>query len=68
VSQAKFKRFNFSLTDPVSKDIDEISLLPRDFKCSRSDVLKAAILSFKELSKAEQIENLRKVCVDSENA
>ena len=68
MSQAKFKRFNFSLTDPVSKDIDEISLLPRDFKCSRSDVLKAAILSFKELSKAEQIENLRKVCVDSENA
>ncbi|WP_156478819.1 hypothetical protein [Alcanivorax sp. NBRC 102028] len=68
MSQAKFKRFNFSLTDPVSKDIDEISLLPRDFKCSRSDVLKAAILSFKELSKAEQIENLRKVCVDRENA
>lgn len=68
MAQAKFKRFNFSLTEPVSKDIDEISLLPRDFKCSRSDVLKAAILSFKKLSKAEQIEILRKVCVDSENA
>ncbi|WP_413664014.1 hypothetical protein ACG1BZ_00845 [Microbulbifer sp. CNSA002] len=67
MSQAKFKRFNFSLTDPVSKDIDDISFLPRDFKCSRSDVLKAAILSFKGLSKSEQIKILRKVCVDSEN-
>ena len=68
MSQAKFKRFNFSLTNLVSKDIDEISLLPRDFKCSRSDVLKAAIFSFKELSEKEQVENLRKVCVDSDNA
>ena len=68
MSKAKFKRFNFSLTDHVSRDIDDISLLPRDFKCSRSDVLKAAILSFKELSKADQIEILRRVCVDSENS
>jgi len=62
MSNAKFKRFNFSLTDEISKDIDEISFLPRDFKSSRSDVVKAAILYFKQLSEIEKIEGLRKVC------
>lgn len=61
MSKAKFRRFNFSLTAEVSKDIDEISFLPRDFKISRSDVIKAAILNFKKLSESEKIEILRKV-------
>lgn len=64
VSQAKFKRYNFSLTKPISKDIDCISLLPRDFKCSRSDVVKASILVFKSLSEADQIEALRKISIE----
>lgn len=66
MSQAKFKRFNFSLTEPVSKDIDDLSLLPRDFKCSRSDVVKASILSFKNLAEVDQIEALRKICIARE--
>lgn len=62
VNKATFKRFNFSLTEDVSKDIDLISLLPRDFRCSRSDVIKAAILSFKKLSPDQQIHLLKSVC------
>ncbi|MCD9490169.1 hypothetical protein GLP30_04915 [Photobacterium phosphoreum] len=67
MKKARFKRFNFSLTESVSEDIDAISLLPRNFKCSRSDVLKASILSFKTMSKAEQIEALKEVCVNKNN-
>lgn len=66
MSQAKFKRFNFSLTEPVSKDIDDLSLLPRDFKCSRSDVVKASVMSFKNLSEADQVDALRKICMARE--
>lgn len=67
MSQAKFKRFNFSLTERVSKDINEISFLPNDFKCSRSDVVKAAIHSFNKLSKADKLLMLREVCIDSKD-
>ncbi|MBH0007706.1 hypothetical protein [Psychrobacter sp. SWN149] len=66
MTQSKFKRVNFSLTEQVSKDIDSISFLPKDFKCSRSDVVKAAILSFKNLSEEEKITVLREVCDDRE--
>lgn len=68
MSQAKFKRYNFSLTELVSQDIDEISLYPRDFKCSRSDVIKAAIASFKSLPKSEQIQLLKLECTSKQNA
>lgn len=67
MTQAKFKRVNFSLTEQISKDIDSISFLPKDFKCSRSDVVKAAVLSFKNLSEEEKIIILREVCKDGEN-
>lgn len=63
MNQAKFKRYNFSLTDDVSRDIDSISLLPRDFKCSRSDVVKAAICSLKNLSEQEKISILKEICI-----
>jgi len=66
MTQSKFKRVNFSLTEQVSKDIDNISFLPKDFKCSRSDVVKAAILSFKNRSEEEKIAVLREVCDDRE--
>lgn len=66
MTQAKFKRLNFSLTEQVSKDINDISFLPNDFKCSRSDVVKAALLSFKKLSEEEKITVLREVCDNNE--
>ncbi|MFQ5561327.1 MAG: hypothetical protein ACE5FU_12205 [Nitrospinota bacterium] len=56
-----FERYNFSLTSDISKDIDEISYLPSDFRVNRSDVLKAAILLLKSQSKEEIIEQLRKI-------
>src|SRR5690606_24796685 len=42
-SQVTFQRKNFSLTEAVSDEIDRISLIPRSFRSSRSDVVKAAI-------------------------
>jgi len=57
----KYKRYNFSLTPSVSKDIDIISLLPRDFRSSRSDVIKAAIKAFQDLPEEKQIEYLKKI-------
>lgn len=67
MSQVKFKRYNFSLTESVSKDIDEISFYPRDFKCSRSHVIKAAISSFKLLPKSEQMHLLKLESTASQN-
>jgi len=57
----KYKRYNFSLTPKISKNIDIISLLPRDFRCSRSDVIKAAIIAFQDLPENKQIEYLKKI-------
>jgi Arc/MetJ-type ribon-helix-helix transcriptional regulator len=63
MNEATFKRYNFSLTESISRDIDEISLLSRDFRCSRSDAVKAAIKAFKELPPETQLLQLRSVCV-----
>ena len=62
-SKSKFKRYNFSLTQAVSNDIDNISLIPRNFRCNRSDVIKAAITSFKKLSEKQKIELLQSECI-----
>ena len=59
--QKKFKRYNFSLTESVSNSIDQLSLVPRDFRATRSDVIKAAIAVFEELPQMEQVAELRKV-------
>ena len=56
-----FERYNFSLNPDISKDIDDISYLPSDFRVNRSDVLKAAILLLKSQSKEEIIEQLKKI-------
>lgn len=56
-----YERYTFSLTSDVSKDIDQISYLPSDFRVNRSDVLKAAILLLKSMDKKEIISQLKKV-------
>jgi len=54
-----YERYTFSLTPDISKDIDEISYLPSDFRVNRSDVIKAAILLLKNKDKKIIIEQLR---------
>lgn len=58
-SQASFKRTNFSLSDHVSEEIDRLSFLPRDFRASRSDVVRAAVSLLAELTPDEVIDRLR---------
>lgn len=60
-SNAKFERCMFSLTAEVSAEIERLSLVPREFRASRSDVVKAAIAAFTELPEAEQIKWLIQV-------
>ena len=56
-----YERCMFSLTSEVSKEIDRLSLVPRDFRASRSDVVKAAIAAFAALPEAEQVKQLIEV-------
>lgn len=50
-----FVRTTFSLSKDLNQKIDKISLMPREFKASRSDVIRAAIVALRKLSKAEII-------------
>jgi hypothetical protein len=45
----------FSLTEEVNKHIDKLSLVPRHFKATRSDVVRAGILALRAMSKADQV-------------
>lgn len=56
-----YERYTFSLTPDVSKDIDDMSYLPTNFRSSRSEVLKAAVLLLKSMDAKEIVEQLRKV-------
>lgn len=56
-----FERCMFSLTNEVSREIDRLSLVPRDFRASRSDVVKAAIAAFAALPESEQVKQLIEV-------
>lgn len=56
-----FERCMFSLTHEVSKEIDRLSLVPRDFRASRSDVVKAAIAAFAALPETEQLKQLKQL-------
>lgn len=38
-----FKRVTFSLTDELDKEIDRLSLIPRGFRATKSDVIRAAV-------------------------
>ncbi|MNI87722.1 hypothetical protein D3C73_1449450 [compost metagenome] len=58
-SGVRYKRVNLSLDAQVDAELDRLSLLPRDFKASRSDVVKAAVALLSTHSDAEVIEMLR---------
>ena len=59
-SKAVFKRTTFSLTENLNKKIDELVFMPRTFRSSRSEVVKAAVLSLAELSEEEIVEILKR--------
>ena len=55
-----FVRTTFSLSKDFNKQIDKISLLPRTFRISRSDVIRAGIIALQNLEKGELIALLEK--------
>ena len=59
-SKAVFKRTTFSLTENLNKKIDELVFMPRTFRSSRSEVVKAAVLSLAELSEEEIVDILKR--------
>lgn len=56
-----FIRCIFSLNEEVSREIDEISYLPKNFRAGRSDVIKAALLALKSMPEDKIIEYLQSV-------
>lgn len=59
----------FSLTEAVNKDIDQLSLAPRSFKATRSDIIRAGVMVLKALPEQELIELLARVVgAESEDA
>ncbi|MFJ3487142.1 hypothetical protein ACIPL1_27540 [Pseudomonas sp. NPDC090202] len=58
---AKSKRVNFSLDDKIDKQIDKVSLWPRSFKATRSDVVRAGIQALMAMPRNEAVELLRSV-------
>nr|WP_176704743.1 hypothetical protein [Pseudomonas sp.]QBM91771.1 partitioning protein ParB [Pseudomonas sp.] len=59
-SKARAKRVNFSLTDEVDGIINDLSLKPRTFQASRSDVVKAAVALLASHSDSEIIELIKR--------
>ena len=56
-----YERYTFSLTPEVSADIDELTLASREFRVSRSEVVKAGVEALKGLSREQLAKVLRKV-------
>jgi hypothetical protein len=56
-----YQRYTFSLNESVNEKIDQLTLTPRDFRASRSDVIKAALVALASLSEVEKINLLRQV-------
>ena len=52
-SQQKYRRFTFSLTEDVDKEIDDLLLNCRVARANRSIIIKAAIHNLKNLSESE---------------
>lgn len=48
-----YKRITFSLSEDVDQEIDRLSLVPRDFRASRSDVIRAAVALLAAQDEAE---------------
>lgn len=51
--RAVFKRTTFSLTDELNQQIDALSLTPRTFRVSRSDVVKAGVQALRKMPEAQ---------------
>ncbi|MAB97706.1 MAG: hypothetical protein CMK71_06515 [Pseudomonadaceae bacterium] len=60
-SAAVFKRVTFSLTDQISEEIDRLSLIPRSFRASRSDVVRAGIAALAAMPEEQFVALLDKV-------
>lgn len=54
-SKRVFERYTFSLTKPTSDEIDRLSVVPRNFRASRSDIVKAGISALSRLSEEELV-------------
>lgn len=48
-----YKRITFSLTDDIDKEIDRLSLIPRGFRATKSDVIRAAVALLAEQDEDE---------------
>lgn len=59
-SKANYVRTTFSLSKTVNKQIDKLSLAPRHFRASRSDVVRAGVMALLELERAELLAILEK--------
>jgi len=60
-SAAVFKRVTFSLTDQISEEIDRLSLIPRGFRASRSDVVRAGVAALADMTEEQVVALLNKV-------
>ncbi|GAB6389989.1 hypothetical protein [Stutzerimonas marianensis] len=60
-SAAVFKRVTFSLTDQISEEIDRLSLIPRSFRASRSDVVRAGVAALAAMPEEQVVALLDKV-------
>jgi hypothetical protein len=43
IKERVYKRLTFSLSQDIDDDIERLSLVPRDFRATRSDVIRAAV-------------------------
>jgi Arc/MetJ-type ribon-helix-helix transcriptional regulator len=59
-TSSTFVRTTFSLSKDVNRQIDKISLTPRNFRATRSDVIRAGIVALQNLDKAELLELLER--------
>ncbi|ELK4793139.1 TPA: hypothetical protein ACLESW_004004 [Pseudomonas aeruginosa] len=59
-SAAVFKRVTFSLTDQISEEIDRLSLIPRGFRASRSDVVRAGVAALAAMPEEQLVALLDK--------
>lgn len=57
-----FVRTTFSLSKDVNRQIDKLSLMPRNFRATRSDVVRAGIMALQALEKAELLGVLESAC------
>lgn len=56
-----FVRTTFSLSKEVNKQIDKISLYPRSFKCTRSDVVRAGVVALMSMERQALVQLLEQV-------